>query len=121
MLLYRSKENKRKKQEAKQKDHETQTRSKQIRRTKGAKSDYTEFQQQFLCWVLVCVCGAVKKSKSQLGVSEQSIICAASLEAVTELLQVGNPVEMDERCRHNQNMENLMGMELRKGGDVSAC
>ena len=65
--------------------------------------------------VCVCgVCGAIKKSmsKSQSGLSEQRVICASSLEAVTELLQVGNPVEMDERRCHDQDMKNLMRVEL---------
>lgn len=110
MLLYWSKK------EPKQKDH------------KKPKQDVKKHQKyrrrnKWLFWIpaafCVCVCvwerergGYREKFKSQSSLSEQRVICASSLEAVSELLQVGNAIEMDERCCHDQNMKNLMRMEL---------
>lgn len=49
----------------------TKTQTKQPRSTEGARRDYTDVQQHFACMgVCVCVGVAVKKSKSQLGLSE---------------------------------------------------
>ncbi len=45
---------------------------------------------------------------------QQSIISAASFQAVAELLQVWDPIKMDKRCRDNQHMEYLMRLKLRK-------
>ncbi len=45
---------------------------------------------------------------------QQSIISAASFQAVAELLQVWDPIKMDKRCCDNQHMEYLMRLKLRK-------
>ena len=44
--------------------------------------------------------------------SEQGVVRAASLQAVAGLLEVGDSVEVDEGCGHDQDMEDLVGMEL---------
>lgn len=46
--------------------------------------------------------------------SEKGVVSAASLQAVAELLQVGDAVEVDEGCRNHQDMEDLVGVELRR-------
>ena len=40
---------------------------------------------------------------------------AAGTSAVAELLQVGHSVEVDERSGHNQDVEQLVGVELERG------
>lgn len=44
--------------------------------------------------------------------SEERVISTAAFQAVAEFLQVGDPVEMDKGCRHHQDVENLMRLEL---------
>lgn len=51
------------------------------------------------------------------GLSEEGIICAASLQAISELLEVGDSIKVNEGGRHHQHMKNLMGMELERKGE----
>lgn len=46
------------------------------------------------------------------GGSEESVISAATLQAVAKLLQVGHAVEVDEGGRHHQHVEDLVRVEL---------
>ncbi len=46
--------------------------------------------------------------------SEESVISAASLKAIAELLQVGHAIEMNEGCGHHQHMEYLVWVKLRR-------
>lgn len=46
--------------------------------------------------------------------SKQRVVGAPSLQTVTELLQVGHSVEVDEGCSHHQHVEDLMRLKLRK-------
>lgn len=45
---------------------------------------------------------------------EEGVVCTASSQAVAELLQVRDAVEVNKRCSHHQDMEYLMGLELRE-------
>jgi len=48
------------------------------------------------------------KSDVFVELSEESVISAASLKAIAELLKVGHPIEMNEGCCHHQHMEYLV-------------